>query len=48
MELGEVTEPVTTTVDQELAAMARIVDAFDALDGDARGRVLRWVNSRFA
>lgn len=32
----------------EIEAMAAIVDAFDGLDDDAIGRVLRWANDRYA
>jgi hypothetical protein len=41
MELDEV------TVDEELAAMARIVDALGSLDDAARERVMHWANDRF-
>lgn len=36
-----------TTVDEELAALASLVDTLGALDDDARERVLRWANDRF-
>ncbi|MBO0882011.1 MAG: hypothetical protein J2P17_17055 [Mycobacterium sp.] len=36
-----------TTVDQELGAMATLVDTLERLDNAARDRVLRWVNDRF-
>lgn len=40
--------PVTqTTVDEELGAMARIVDALGSLDDAARERVMHWANDRF-
>jgi hypothetical protein len=47
MELDEVTETPSTTVDEELAAMARIVDALGSLDDAARERVMHWANDRF-
>ena len=47
MKLDEVTEAPSTTVDDELAAMARIVDALGSLDDAARERVMHWANDRF-
>lgn len=41
------TESAPTTVDEELAAMARIVDALGSLDGAARERVMHWASDRF-
>lgn len=40
-------EAVETTIDEELAAMARIVDALGDLDDGARERVMRWATDRF-
>lgn len=47
MDDTEITEAPSTTVDEELAAMACIVDALDTLDEAARCRVLHWVWARF-
>lgn len=41
------TVEVETTVDEELAALARIVNALGDLDDEARARVIRWANDRF-
>jgi hypothetical protein len=40
-------EPATTTVEQELAAMRRICNALDQLDGDSRRRVMRYLYDRY-
>ena len=34
-------------VEDEIAAMASVVDAFGTLDAAARQRVLRWANDRW-
>lgn len=46
MDGTEVTQ-MPSTVDEELAAMTRIVDALGSLDDAARERVMRWASDRF-
>lgn len=36
-----------SSIEDELAAMSVIAEAFDALDGDTHGRILRWVVDRY-